>query len=148
MFTTVRGIRAVGSLILLVAFLACDSTPVPPDLSVLDSLGNEASIEAVAALLPKGDSAWAAPYGTSGAVGGVTISQLSGSFLLNGAFHELVWVHDPGRRRTGDPRADLNPVHFVGGKLQGWGWDYFDQVLSPLGFGIPVATGGSDESDR
>jgi len=97
---------------------ACgDTTPSPPGTDALAEVQEGASTSEVLSLLPAGD------LPENGTVQGYQRSR----FLIDGSAVEVVWVHAPGSGGTfEDPRLELNPLVFVGGALDGWGWAHYD----------------------
>ncbi|TVR67505.1 MAG: hypothetical protein EA422_00385 [Gemmatimonadales bacterium] len=114
-----RSLFLLPALLLLALILvACgDRTPPPPGTEELAEVEEGASMSEVLALLPAGD------LPENGTVQGYQRNR----FLIDGAAIEVVWVHAPGSGGTfAHPRLELNPLIFVGGALDGWGWAHFD----------------------
>lgn len=105
-------------LTLALILVACgDRTPPPPGAEELAEVQEGASMSEVLALLPAGD------LPENGTVQGYQRNR----FLVDGSAVEVVWIHAPGSGGTfEDPRIELNPLIFVGGALDGWGWAHYD----------------------
>ena len=105
--------------LLVLGLVACGDAPPPvPGEDALAEVEEGMSMTEVMDRLPQGD------LSDEGTVQGYQRHR----YFVDGQNIEVVWLHVPGSGgQFADARSELNPVIFVGGVLDGWGWRHFDQ---------------------
>ncbi len=104
--------------------VGCDSSAPPPGADVLAAFETGASREGVLSALPPGDLSPTPEIPEAQLQNGYVMDQ----YLIGGGTVEVLWLHDPAAGLpSGEFRANLNPLIFQSGVLDGSGWDHLDR---------------------
>ena len=111
------------SVLLIGALWGCGGPPLPGEAE-LELLSSRTVQSEVLNALARGDR----PVG-EGVLNGHQLDR----YFVDAGWVEVLWLEPGGVVAAAEVRGSVNPVIFLEGGLDGWGWDHFDERAGAWG---------------